>query len=72
MSDGQHYMHLQHSESVVAKMSATIFAALIQSTPLTDSNEDALIEKSVILAIKLAEKTDKLVESDEEWIKGRR
>lgn len=38
MSEQQHYMYLQHSESVVASMSATIFAALIQATPLTDSN----------------------------------
>ena len=72
MSEKKHYLYLQHRESVVASMSATIFSSLIQSNPLNDDNEDELIEKSVALAIKIAELSDKLVESDEEWVKERK
>ena len=62
-------LHLQHSESIVAQMSATIFASLITSEGLTANNENALLEKSVQLAIKLASLSEKFVKSDEEWVK---
>ena len=65
----EEFMNLQHSESVVAQMAATIFAGLIQKQDLNAGNEDALVEKSVAIAIKLAQRTDQLVKSDEEWIK---
>jgi hypothetical protein len=65
----EEYMHLQHSESVVAQMSATIFAALVKNTELTPSNEDELVEKSLAIAIKLANRADELIKSDEEWVK---
>jgi hypothetical protein len=65
----EEFMHLQHSESVVAQMAATIFAGLIQKQDLNAGNEDALVEKSVAIAIKLAQRTDQLVKSDEEWVK---
>ena len=65
----EEFMQLQHSESVVAQMAATIFSGLIQKQDLSAENEDALVEKSVGIAIKLAQRTDQLVKSDEEWVK---
>lgn len=50
-------------------MSATILASLIANNSLSGSNEDVMIEKSVKLAIKLANLSEKLVKSDQEWIK---
>ncbi len=47
----EEFMHLQHSESVVAQMSATIFAALLQKTELPPANEDELVEKALSIAI---------------------
>lgn len=65
----EEYMQLQHSESVVAQMAATVFAGLIQKQELSANNEDELVERSVAIAIKLAVQTEKLVKSDEEWVK---
>ena len=64
----EQFLNLQHSESVIAQMSATIFAGLVQSQGLTDANEDQLAAKAVVIAIKLAKHTEKLIKSDEEWI----
>lgn len=63
------FLSLQHSESVVAQMAATIFAAYIQTKTVTDANEDVLVEKAVNVALKLAERTENLVKSDQEWVK---
>ncbi len=65
----EEFLHLQHSESVVASMSATIFSGLIQTVELSTVNEDALVDRSIAIAIKLARRTEKLVKSDEEWVK---
>jgi hypothetical protein len=65
----EEYVHLQFSESVIAQMSATIFSALAQKQEYSSANEDDLVEKSVAIAIKLANCTEKLVKSDEEWVK---
>lgn len=65
----ENFLHLQHSETVVASMAATILSAYIQKGELNDSNENALIEKAIIIAVKLAAGTDQHVKSDEEWIK---
>ena len=62
-------MSLQHSESVVAQMAATIFAGLVQKSELATVNEDIIIAKSVSIAIKLAQQVEKGVKSDEEWLK---
>jgi hypothetical protein len=58
-------LNLQHSESVVAQMAATIFAGMAK----TSEADDALIERSAAIAIKLAVRVEKLVKSDEEWLK---
>lgn len=65
----EHFLHLQHSESVVARMAADLLAAYIQRGELTESNEAALIEKSVALAAKIALRAEQHVKSDEEWVK---
>lgn len=65
----KHFLHLQHSESVVAGMAATVFAGLVQKVTLTADNEDQLVAQSVAIAIKLASSTEKLVKSDQEWVK---
>lgn len=65
----EEFMHLQHSESVIAQMSATIFSALVQKQEFSSVIEDDLVEKSVVIAIKLASRSEKLVKSDEEWVK---
>ncbi len=65
----EEYLHLQHSESVIAQMSATIFAALAQKTELTPASEDELVEKALSIAIKLANRAEERIKSDEEWVK---
>lgn len=67
MSKEQH-LHLQHSESVVAQMSATIFAAFVRNQVVTPANEDAMVDQAVFIAAKLASRTEKLVKSDQEWV----
>jgi len=63
------FFHLQHSESVVAQMAATIFTGFVQSGDVTPENEDAYIKRATHIAVKMADYTDKLVKSDEEWMK---
>jgi hypothetical protein len=65
----EEFMNLQHSESTVANMAATIFAGLIQKPELAQASEDALIEKSVSIAVKMAIQCEKLIKSDQEWLK---
>lgn len=65
----EEFIHLQHSDSVVANMSATIFSGLIQTLELNTDNEDALIERALSIAIKLAQSAEKRIKSDEEWVK---
>jgi len=65
----EEFMQLQNSEAVVAKMAATIFASLINNVPLHNSNEDELVEKSVAIAIKIANRIEKVIKSDTEWRK---
>jgi hypothetical protein len=63
------YFNMQHSESVVAEMASRIFAAFIQANRVDDKNEDQFIKKSTHIAIKMADYADKLIQSDEEWMK---
>jgi hypothetical protein len=63
------FLHLQHSESVVAQMAATIFSGFIQKNGYSASTEDELIELSVSIAGKLALRAEETVKSDQEWVK---
>ena len=51
----EEYLSLQHSESVVAQMAATIVSSLIARDTSYASNEDELIEKSVLQMRRLRE-----------------
>jgi len=62
------YLNMQRSESVVASMAATIFAAYVQRHEITEANEDVFVRKAVDAAVKLATYADKIVKSDEEWM----
>lgn len=66
----EEFLHLQHSESVVAQMAATIFTGLVQKDGYSSATEEQLIEHSASIAIKLALKVEKLVKSDQEWLKS--
>ncbi len=63
------YFNLQHSESVVANMAATIFAAYVTSGKVDALNEEQYLKKAVDTAVKLATYADKIVKSDHEWMK---
>ncbi len=65
----EEFLHLQHSESVVAQMAATVFAGLLQHQNLTAENEDELVERSISIATKLALRAEQVIKSDEEWVK---
>jgi len=60
------YLKLHWSESVVAVAASQIFAAYIQAGRVNDSNEEQMLLKSIRTAIKLADRADTLVKSDEE------
>ncbi len=59
------YLHLLPSKSIVAQMAATIFAGFVQKGELREGNEDELVERAVALAIKLANRTEAQVTTDE-------
>ena len=60
------FFRFQHSEGVVAEMASRLLAAYIIAGKVNPSNEEELIEKSLSLALRLAQKADRLIESDDE------
>jgi hypothetical protein len=60
------YIRLQYSESVVSHMASRILSAFIASGQLSETNEDELMNRSLAMAIDLALKADRLIDSDEE------
>lgn len=60
------FLRLQHSEGIVCQMASNFLSAFIASGQLTADNEDLLIDRSANLAIRLAMKIDRAVESDDE------
>lgn len=60
------FFRLQHSESVICHMASRLLAAQIAAGRLTADNEEALLEQCLGLAIKLARKADRAIESDNE------
>jgi hypothetical protein len=61
------FMSLQHSESIVANMAATVYAGLVNNPRFKEASDELLVNRSVAIAILLAERAEKLVKSDEEW-----
>lgn len=66
----QKFFSLQDSESVVAEMAARIFSAYVQTSAVNDENEDQYIKKAAHIAVKMADYTDRIIKSDEEWMKS--
>ena len=60
------FLRLQHSEGIVCEMASRFLSAYIASGQINPENEDDLIERSVVMAIKLAQKADRAIESDGE------
>ncbi len=60
------FIRLQHSEGVVCHMASRLLAAFISSGQLTPENEDVLVDRSIRMAVKLAFRTDRAIESDDE------
>ena len=65
----EHFLHLQYSETTVARMAADLLAAYIHTGKLDEQNQAALIAQCLDLASRLALGTEKMVKSDEEWVK---
>ena len=63
----QKHVRLQHSESVIASMASRIFAAYVQTNQIHENDEDAYIKKATHIAVKMADYTDRIVKSDEEF-----
>jgi len=62
----KNFFRLQRSEAVVAEMASRLLAAYIGASQVNQSNEEEMIEKSLSLAVRLAQKADKLIASDDE------
>lgn len=65
------FLRLQHSESIVCTMASQLLSAYITSGQLTPENEEQLLNHSAVLAIKLARRIDRVMESDDENSDGR-
>lgn len=63
------FLHLQRSEASVAATASVIFAAYVGRDVVDEHNEDHYIDKSVALAVKLVQRVEKVVKSDEEWVR---
>lgn len=59
------YLHLLPSKAIVAQMAAAIFSGFVQKGELREDNEDELVERSVSIAIKLANCAEAQVTTDE-------
>ncbi len=62
---------IQEFKSFFLKMREGVgrFYAKPKKTGVDDKNEDQLIKKATHIAVKMADYADKLVQSDEEWMK---
>ena len=59
-------LRLRHSESIVARSAADIYAAYVQSGQVDESNTEERIAESVEAAIKIAKLAEARIRSDEE------
>ena len=62
----QSYQSLQWSESIILSAASRIFAAYITAGKVTADNEGEMMLKAIQTAIKMADKVDSMVKSDEE------
>jgi intergrase/recombinase len=59
-------VNLQQSEAEVYAAASRIFSAFVNSQQVSPQNEAAMIERSIDIAIKLAQRVDIRVQSAEE------
>ncbi len=64
------FIRLQHSEAVVAQMASRLLAAYIAAGRVSPASEDEVLGKCVSLAVRLAQLTDRTIESDDENADG--
>ncbi len=69
MPDGT-FVRLQQSEGVVAQMASRLLAAHIVAGRVSPASEHEVMEKCVSLAVRLAQLTDRAIESDDENADG--
>lgn len=60
------FVNLQSSEAAVLAAAAQIFSGYIISGTLNEKNEDLLLERSIDLAIRMAQRADVKIQSAEE------
>ncbi len=60
------FVRLQQSEGIVAGIASRLLAAYVAAGQVTPTTEDAMIDRSLSLAVRLARKVDLLIESDDE------
>jgi hypothetical protein len=60
------YQSLQWSESVILSAASRIFAAYITAGKMWADNEDEMMLKAIQTAIKMSDKVDAMVKSDDE------
>jgi len=60
------YLRLHPSETAVLHAASRIFAAYMANNVANDVNEDEMMQKAILRAIKMAKLTDKLIQSDTE------
>lgn len=60
------FVNLQQSEAEVYAAASRIFSAFVNSKEVSPQNEAAMIERSIDLAIKMAQRVDIRVQSAEE------
>ncbi len=61
MAEERAHLNLQESETVAVHAASRIFAAYIVSGQVNDGNQEEMMLKSIQIAIKMAQTTDKLV-----------
>ena len=60
------FLRLQPSEAVVCSAASRLMAAFIASGQVNPENEEAFLERSLSLAIRLAQGADRAIDSDDE------
>ena len=65
---GKPSISLQPSEGIVVQAAATIYAGYLTAGKVEDGSESDWIAKSIQDAIKIAQTTDKNVQSDKEFM----
>lgn len=61
-------LSLQESEAHLLAAASRFFAARIAAGQVSDDGEDAVMEQCILLAIHMATRVDRLVQSDDEAI----